>query len=77
VAKNRSQSWSSPVPRAARGAAASATGWLSFFALGGLPSLVPLSAVFADGDGQHVVTVGAQSPVLRIVGEDDAMGARL
>jgi hypothetical protein len=32
--------------------------------------------VLADGDGQLVVTVHAQGPVLRIVGEDDAVGAQ-
>jgi hypothetical protein len=40
-------------------------------------SLVRLSAVRADGDGQCVVTADAQGPVLRIVGEDDAIGAQL
>ena len=33
--------------------------------------------VLADGNGQSVVIIGAQDPVLRIVGEDDAVGAQL
>jgi hypothetical protein len=47
-----------------------------FFSLGGPPFFqVRLSVVFADGDGQRLVTVGAQGPVLRVVGQDDAVGA--
>ena len=38
--------------------------------------LVSLSAVFPDGDGQRVVAAGAQGPVARVVGEDDARGAQ-
>jgi hypothetical protein len=39
--------------------------------------LVWVSVVPADGDGRRVVTAGAQGPVLRIAGEDDAIGAQL
>jgi hypothetical protein len=44
--------------------------------LGSPPFLAPLSVVLADDDGQRVVTVGAQGPVLRVVGEDHAVGAQ-
>jgi hypothetical protein len=49
----------------------------TFFSLGRPPSLVLLSVVLADGDNQIVVPVGAQGSVLRMVGEDDAIGAQL
>lgn len=48
-----------------------------FLFLAGSPRfLVSLSVALADGDGQCVVTAGAQGPVLGIVGKDDAVGAQ-
>jgi NAD(P)-dependent dehydrogenase (short-subunit alcohol dehydrogenase family) len=40
----------------------------------GLLSLVPESVVFADGHCR-VVVAGAQGPVVRVIGQDDAAGA--
>jgi hypothetical protein len=36
-----------------------------------------VSAVFADGDGRRVVVGGVQGPAVRVVDEDDAVGAQL
>ena len=41
------------------------------------PSLVPMSAVIADGYRRRVLAAGAQGPVIGVVGENDAIGAQL
>ena len=50
---------------------------LSSFSLGGPPFLVPVSAVLADDDGRRVVVTGTQGPAIRVVSQDDAVGAEL
>jgi hypothetical protein len=69
------QFWGMPDrhPRSASGRG----GCFFFSSPDGLLSLIRLSAAFADGDGQPLVTVGAQGPVLRVVDKDDPVGAQL
>jgi hypothetical protein len=50
------------------------------FSLGGPPlsvlAGVSVSGVLADDDRRRVVAAGVQGPAIRVVGEDDAVGAR-